>query len=421
MSASAGSNVMRSPASCGASSSGSIWSSGRPAATWTLLPTSTSRTRPWTGAVSEVSIFMLSVTATTSPAWTSSPADTGIATTTPGAWAAHQAALVARDAVRHAVDLDEQVGVLHRGQRPVGAPAEAEPALVLGQLLDAGLDRGAVDLDAVAVRAGLPDREAVADAAVEQVERVADVGLRLRAAAAGERVEVGAVGGRLLVAQGDRRLHERGVGVAHGLDVALRLQAVEPAGVDLAGAQLGPAQQLEQEALVGRALVDHHHRVGHRAAQARDRLLARGAVGDDLGQHRVEVGGHGVALGEAGVDADAGAGRQPQQADPAGGGGEAARRVLGVQADLDRVAARRRRIALEPAAGGDVQLERDEVGAGHHLGDRVLDLQARVDLHERELLRLGLVEELDGGGAAVADLAGELGRRLRQLARLLVA
>ena len=233
---------------------------------------------------------------------------------------ADQAALVARDAVRHAVDLDEQVDVLHGGQRPVGTAAEAEPALVLGQLLDLGLDHRAVDLDAVAPRAGLPDREAVADTAVEQVERVADVGLGLRAAAARERVEVRAVGSRLLVAQRDRRLHERGVGMADGLDVTLRLQPVEPAGVDLARPQLGPAQQLEQEALVGGPLVDHHHRVGDGAAQARDRLLARGAVGDDLGQHRVEVGGHGVALGEAGVDADAGAGGEPEEADAAGRG-----------------------------------------------------------------------------------------------------
>ena len=37
-----------------------------------------------------------------------------------GRVAAHQAALVARDAVGDAVDLDEQVGVLDRGQRPVG-------------------------------------------------------------------------------------------------------------------------------------------------------------------------------------------------------------------------------------------------------------------------------------------------------------
>ena len=49
-----------------------------------LADTSTARTRPLTGAVSEDSIFMLSVTATTSPARTSSPATTGIATTTPG-------------------------------------------------------------------------------------------------------------------------------------------------------------------------------------------------------------------------------------------------------------------------------------------------------------------------------------------------
>ncbi len=144
-------------------------------------------------------------------------------------------------------------------------------------------------------------------------------------------------------------------------------------------------------------------------------------MGDDLGQHRVEVRRHRVALREPRVDADAGAGRQPQQADPAGGGREAARGVLGVQADLDRVPARRRRIALEPAAGRDVELEGDEVGARHDLGDGVLDLQPRVDLHERELLGGGLVEELDGGGAAVSDLAGELGRGRRQLALLLGA
>ena len=250
---------------------------------------------------------------------------------------------------------------------------------------------------------------------------MADVGLRLRAAAARERVEVGAVGGRLLVAEGDRGLHERGVGVPHGLDVALGLQAVEPAGVDLALAQLRPAEQLEQEALVGGPLVDHHHRVGDRAAQPGDRLLTRRPVGDDLGQHRVEVGRHRVALREAGVDADAGTVGQPQQADPPGGGREPARRVLGVEADLDRMAPRGRRVALEPAAGRDVQLERDEVGAGDDLGDGVLDLESRVDLHEGELLRGRLVEELDGGGAAVADAAGQLGRRVRQLALLLGA
>ena len=36
--------------------------------------------------------------------------------------------------------------------------------------------------------------------------------------------------------------------------------------------------------------------------------------------------------------------------------------VLGVEADLDGVPARRRRVALQPAAPGDVELQPDEVG-----------------------------------------------------------
>ena len=91
---------------------------------------------------------MLSVTATTSPGCTSSPADDGDRHDDAGRVAADQAALVARDAVRDAVDLDEQVGVLQRGDRAVRAAAVAEPALVLGELLDRRLDAGAVDLDA---------------------------------------------------------------------------------------------------------------------------------------------------------------------------------------------------------------------------------------------------------------------------------
>ena len=96
---------------------------------------------------------MLSVTATTSPAWTSSPAATGIATTTPGAWLR----------TRPPSSRETRCGtpststsrsrscsaVIVRYERA----AEAQPALVLGDLLDLGLDARAVDLDAVA-RAG---------------------------------------------------------------------------------------------------------------------------------------------------------------------------------------------------------------------------------------------------------------------------
>ena len=51
-----------------------------------------------------------------------------------------------------------------------------------------------------------------------------------------------------------------------------------------------------------------------------------------------------------------------------------------------------------------------EVDAGHHLGDRVLDLEAGVHLEEEELAVL--VQELDGAGVVVAARLGHLHRGL---------
>ena len=76
--------------------------------------------------------------------------------------------------------------------------------------------------------------------------------------------------------------------------------------------------------------------------------------------------------------------RQAQHGDPAGGGREVAVGVLGVQPGLDGVAGGRRHGPLEPAAGGDVQLQPHEVEPRRQLGHRVLDLQPGVDLEERE-------------------------------------
>ena len=55
----------------------------------------------------------------------------------------------------------------------------------------------------------------------------------------------------------------------------------------------------------------------------------------------------------------------------------------------------------EPAAAGDADLLAHQVDAAHHLGDRVLDLQAGVHLDEGELAVL--VEELERAGVAVAE------------------
>ena len=61
-------------------------------------------------------------------------------------------------------------------------------------------------------------------------------------------------------------------------------------------------------------------------------------------------------------------------------------------------------LRAEGLAGGDQELEADQVQAGDGLGDRVLDLDAGVDLQEPELLPGE--EELDRAGAHVADGAG---------------
>ena len=55
-------------------------------------------------------------------------------------------------------------------------------------------------------------------------------------------------------------------------------------------------------------------------------------------------------------------------------------------------------------AGGDADLRLDQVDAGDHLGHRMLDLDAGVDLDEVEVVVL-IDEELDRAGVGVARLA----------------
>ena len=90
------------------------------------------------------------------------------------------------------------------------------------------------------------------------------------------------------------------------------------------------------------------------------------------------------------------------------------RRVLGVEARLDRRAAAARPRRRTPSSRrrptlGDGELELDEVDAGDQLGHRVLDLEPGVHLEEEEPVGVGVVEELDRAGAEVADRLGRRG------------
>ena len=76
-------------------------------------------------------------------------------------------------------------------------------------------------------------------------------------------------------------------------------------------------------------------------------------------------------------------------------------------------------VVVERAALGEAELLAHEVDAGHLFGDGVLDLQARVDLEERDGA-VGSDEELARAGADVADLAEDGLRRFVEGAVLLV-
>ena len=66
-------------------------------------------------------------------------------------------------------------------------------------------------------------------------------------------------------------------------------------------------------------------------------------------------------------------------------------------------------IEVEPLAARDADLPAHQIDAGHHLGDRVLDLQPRVHLEEVEPAVL-VEQELDRAGVGVADRARDRAR-----------
>ena len=88
---------------------------------------------------------------------------------------------------------------------------------------------------------------------------------------------------------------------------------------------------------------------------------------------------------------------------------EALVRVFGIQAQFDRVAVLRDRLVADQrtrqrVAGRDAQLQFDQIEAEHHLGDRMLDLQARIDLHEIEIAARP-DDEFDRAGVDVVERA----------------
>src|SRR5690606_35822552 len=116
---------------------------------------------------------------------------------------------------------------------------------------------------------------------------------------------------------------------------------------------------------------------------------------------------HRIARLDPAVPAHAGTTGHAQGGNDPGAGQEPAARIFGVDTELEGVAFRLRRLGeRRTIAERDAELLGNEVDAGDLFGDRMLNLQPRVHLEERDR-PVGGEKELDRSGTAVRNLAAD--------------
>ena len=117
-----------------------------------------------------------------------------------------------------------------------------------------------------------------------------------------------------------------------------------------------------------------------------------------------------------GVDADSAAARGVVKLDVSGAWLESFFRILGIDPTLDGMVPRLRvdDVVAEVFAGGHLELLFDEIASVNFLGNRVLDLDPGVPLHEVEIP--GVIDKiLDRAGVRVADLLAKIDRGIPHL------
>ena len=116
-----------------------------------------------------------------------------------------------------------------------------------------------------------------------------------------------------------------------------------------------------------------------------------------------------MSLINRGVETNAGAlGRLPL-IEPAGRRNEPAQPVFGIDAKFNGMAARHRAFVKtgQGRALCDLELRLDEIEAGSHFRDRMLDLDTRIHLDKEKLAGRLVENELDRSRAFVGDAPGK--------------
>jgi len=130
--------------------------------------------------------------------------------------------------------------------------------------------------------------------------------------------------------------------------------------------------------------------------------------GNQLGEHGIIVDRHLEALVDPAIIPNAWSGRRSIEDELSGERSEVVRRVLGVDATLDRVAPPLHLLLTEGKGlpGGDPDLALDQVDPRGELGHRMFHLEPGVDLQEVKV-PVGIDQELGGSRVPVAASASE--------------
>jgi len=176
-----------------------------------------------------------------------------------------------------------------------------------------------------------------------------------------------------------------------------------PTDVVIAGGEVGMVENFLLERNGGLDAADHELTEG--ALHTGDGNLAGSTGDDEFGDHRIVIGGHGVAGIDVGIDAHTLAAGSIPKLDGAGAGSEVIVGIFCIDAALDSVATRlgAQNVAGKWFASSDADLLFDQLAAHDLLGDRMLDLDPGVHFHEIEILRLFIDEVFDGASILIVD------------------
>ena len=357
---------------------------------------------------------MISTTATTSPAATSSPGSTGIETTTAGAGLRTRPPSSRENRCgAPSTSISRSSPWLEATTRKRWPPSSQHP-LVGAEAFGAHLDRVVVEAHPVEARADLADRYPVALPAIPKLDLARRRGLGLGSPAPREGVEGGAIDRGLGIARArpPRRPWRPLRGGPGRASPRSWRRSIQPVSISPERTSGRASRSSRKPTLVvppSTTIV-----VSARARRRRARASPRSSP-QAISLAIIESNSAGIESPSRhpGVDPDPGSAGEAEQrrsarapgAKPSSGSSALIRASIAWPTGAGGV-------SLEPAARGDVELELQQVEPGGRLGDRVLDLKAGVDLHEREQPLLGLEEELDGRRAAVAGPQRQPHRRL---------